>query len=396
MVPTSSGLLRAALIALLAATAGAAATAPAHAGPISFANAKTSWTGGLGGPGVHENSSSAADFDNDGDPDVVTANYFTGVGPTVMTNRGDGTFRTPGRVLPVGLLVGTVITGDVNEDGNQDIVATNFVKAVVLLGRGDGTFRTGDTYLVVQGGQEDAALHDLDGDGHLDLTILTRYGVSVQMGRGDGGFGSPRITIIGPANLPSPLMSGFAIADIDGDATPDLYAADAGLQTVYAMRGDGDGTFTQRGTGTTVLVPGTMLATDLDNDGIDDAVVLNEFNVPGHNTAVLLANGSGGLGSARSYASGLIPATGEVGDFDEDGNNDVVSSDTVGSQIVVLQGDGTGKLTKAVGKSVSLFQQTPVVADFDGDGRQDIGAAGSSTGLALGLTGLSILRNTSP
>lgn len=384
-------------LAAALATAGASLTlAPgADAGTISFANAKTYWTGGIGGPGVHESSSATADFDNDGDPDVVTANYFTGIGPTVMTNRGDGSFRSPGRVIPVGLLVGTVVTGDVNEDGNQDIVATNLVKAVVLLGRGDGTFRTGQTSIVIQGGQEDAALHDLDGDGHLDLSILTRYGLSVQLGRGDGTFGASRTTIVGPG-VPSPLLSGFAIADLDGDTSPDIFAADAGLQKVYALRGDGDGTFTPSGNGITVLVPGTMLAADLDNDGIDDAIALNEFNVPGHNTAVLLSDGAGGLGAASYYESGLIPATGEVGDFDADGNMDVVSSDTVGSQIVVLQGDGTGRLTAAAKKSVSLFQQTPVVADFTGDGSPDIATAGSSTGLALGFTGLSILRNMSP
>lgn len=370
--------------ALAGLTVGAAlALAPtAAAQALEFAAPANYATGGFGGPGVHEQSSATAEFDGDGDADVVVADYYWGTGPFLMRNRGDGTFQSPGRRINVAPLVGTVLAGDVNGDGRQDLIATNVGKVFVRLGRGDGTFTNGPSYGVPQGGQEDAVLADANGDGDLDVIVITRAGVKTLLGRGDGSFTDGPFSAV-PAVFPASLDD----ADFDGDGRVDVVFSDGGGQQVHALRGSGNGAFTVAGTGVTGWVPATVHAGDFDGDGIDDVAALNEFNVVA-NAAVLISDGTGGFEAADYYDGGLGPATGELGDLDQDGNLDIVASDAAGSKEVVLRGDGAGGFAPAGKFAVAAFPQTPVVTDLDGDGLDDIaaGAAGA------GATVLSVLR----
>jgi hypothetical protein len=385
----TSTLAAGAALALLAAS-------PASAAPgVSFADAVTYGVGTFGGPGPMETSAAAIHANGDDAPDVLVTNYFGGIGPTLLLNNGDGTFESPGTTIPVGLAVGTLAVGDFNGDGVDDFAATNFVQVVTFTGNGDGTFTQRQSQVLPQGGQEDARVHDVNGDGKDDLVVLTRFGFAVLPGQGDGTFGVPKITLI-----PSFTLSSVAPANLDGDSVPDLIVTDAGVQRVYAYRGnkgaDGKGnfTFTQTGSGFTSFVPGGSAPGDFNEDGLDDAVAFNEFNIPGTSLKVLLNDGAGGFTDGGSFDGGFTPISGAVEDFDDDGHLDVVSSDTVASQVVVLAGDGAGGFTVAARKTVSLFGQTPAVADFNDDNRPDIAVGGSSAGIPF-ASGLSILLNTS-
>jgi len=67
-------------------------------------------------------------------------------------------------------------------------------------------------------------------------------------------------------------MSGIDAANFNNDGKVDLVAADAAAQVVYRLLGNGNGTFTLSGTGATALVPGTVLAGDVNGDGISDVI----------------------------------------------------------------------------------------------------------------------------
>ena len=384
----------AATVALAVLALTALAPAAAHAGgggppPISFAKEKGYLTGGWGGSGWHETSVVSADFNNDGAPDVLVADFFSfGDGPFVMLNKGDGTFQTPGKRVEVGILYGTLIAGDVNEDGNMDVVATNTLLVTVLLGNGDGTFTVGQSQLLLQGGQEDAVFLDANGDGHLDVAVATRYGLQTILGYGDGTFDYGTISAPGVI-FPSAIDD----ANFDNDGIADVLLIDGAGQAI-AMKGHGNGQFSRIGTAFGGLIFGTGLAGDLNNDGLDDVVALPEFNII-RNATVILNKGGGSniLGSPKYYDGGLAPVSGELADLDLDGDLDIISSDTVGSQQVVLRNKGDGKFETHTKSRVSIFPQTPAVADFDGDGRTDVACAGIDL---LGRTVLSVLINTTP
>jgi len=364
----------------------AALVLAAPAAALDFAPASNYPTGGMG-VSPHETSTATADFDRDGDADVAIADGYGGPGVRLLRNNGAGGFPDPAIAISLGFAYGTVLAGEVTGDQNPDLVATNFAQVKVLRGNGNGTFAQIGTYDVPQGGQEDAELCDFTGDGTIDIAVLTRYGVQLLRGTGGGAFTNGPTSYVG-----TPFMSGIDDAKLNGDEAIDLVAADAGAQQVYRLVNDGSGRFTKQGSGTTALIPGTALAGDLNEDGIDDAVALNEFNVPGTSMAVLISNASGGFAPATYIDGGYNPVSGEIGDLDGDGHLDIVSSDTTGSREVIQLGNGAGGFSAGGGFGVAFSPQTPVIADFDGNGSKDIAVTGLNA-QGFGSQLLSVLLN---
>ncbi len=127
-----------------------------------------------------------ADFDGDGDPDLVFGGTreFLGAGfqqtPDMLwMNDGTGVFRdvTAGRMPPAVYDTTSIDVGDVDEDGDFDIVLSRFGGPFVLLNDGAGSFTDGTSALLP--GSEPfvrtVSLDDLDGDGDLDLTLSSVY-----------------------------------------------------------------------------------------------------------------------------------------------------------------------------------------------------------------------------
>ena len=117
------------------------------------------------------------DFNGDGIPDVVVANQNND-NLTVLLGKGDGTF-TSASGSPLSTLGETtvgVVTGDFNNDGKIDIVATNYTSDTIsiFLGNGDGTFQATVT-MTVANGPEAIVAADFNNDGNLDLAIAQRF-----------------------------------------------------------------------------------------------------------------------------------------------------------------------------------------------------------------------------
>jgi hypothetical protein len=184
----------------------------------------------------------AADFNRDGNLDLVTADSLIGRGRSdqtvsVLLGHGDGTFGSP-NVLRVGGIQPTMpVVADLNGDGFLDVSTPNGggdSDLSVLLGHGDGSFAKSVEYPTWQYPHTLVAA-DMDGDGHLDLIAgadgleggPVERGLSVLFGRGDGTF-EPTVDV---AN------EGFgndiaAIADFDGDGRIDLLLGNAGSLTI--------------------------------------------------------------------------------------------------------------------------------------------------------------------
>ncbi len=176
------------------------------------------------GPGptvLSGNNYGVADFDRDGIVDLVTAATSShAVG--VMLGNGDGSFDAPA-------YFGTdsnpvwVIAAHLNADAYEDLVTANGSSVSVLLGNGDGTFGT-KIDLAVPVRPNRVAAADLNGDGHADIACGGTL-VSVFEGHGDGTFS--RRSDYEPFSRAGfeAQLSDLEIADLDGDARPDLFVA---------------------------------------------------------------------------------------------------------------------------------------------------------------------------
>ena len=146
------------------------------------------------------------DFNKDGSPDLVTANY-TANNVSVLLGDGSGGFGSATN-FPVGTTPWSVTVGDLNRDGNPDLVTANYLsdRISVLLGNGSGSFGSATIFTFPVGtGPTSVAVGDFNKDGNPDLATAN-YGnstVSVLLGNGSGGFGSATSFPVGRNHLNS-------------------------------------------------------------------------------------------------------------------------------------------------------------------------------------------------
>jgi FG-GAP-like repeat/PASTA domain len=217
------------------------------------------------------------DLNGDGNRDVVTANRAADT-VSVLLNRGDGSFQAKVDYR-TGLFPTSVAIGDLNGDGRPDLATTNAnaMKISVLLNRGDGSFQPRRDYST--GRRPWAiAVGDLNGDGKPDVTTVSHCcgTVSVLLNRGDGRFGAKR-DYEGEV-----FAESVAIVDATADGKPDLVVP-GGESSVSVLAKRGDGSFqpkvgyptSRRPSGEYAGVPLSVAAGDLNGDGKPDLVTAN-------------------------------------------------------------------------------------------------------------------------
>jgi hypothetical protein len=376
--------MRASLAVFIAAAALTAA-GPAQAATPTFAPFASYPTGTGLGPGPAPVNTVAADFDNDGDQDVATTSQFGQANAIVVPNNGNGTFGAPVQVAGTSGSQ-SLVTGDVNGDGNADLVGMTPNKVLVVLGNGHGGFAAPRSYAVTLGGQVQAILVDLNGDGKLDIAAPTFTAIQTLIGNGDGTFHSGPTT-----QVPAGVLSAISSAKLDSDSTPDLLAVDGFSGSVFELKGTGTGAFTVGSQLTAGFIPEDVSAVDLNGDGIDDVAVIGSFSF---SLATALSDGHEGFGSAflpDFQSGGPGPTSLGIADLDGDGKQDLVVSDVanpLAPSLLVFSGNGTVHPNQTATLPVDRFPQNPAIADLNGDGRLDIAVAGTGT--------LSVLLNTTP
>jgi len=243
--------------------------------------------------------------------------------------------------------------------------------------QGVGTF---DSQTLYTTGAEPRSLEvgDLNNDGHIDLVAADHDDdtISVFINNGDGSFAN-RVTYLA-GNGPSARLS---LADFDNDGDLDIVTGNTSSDNdISFFFNNGDGTFGAKVDRFIGSAPNGTRAGDLNGDGLID-VIASDLN---NRLSVLLNAGGGSFGTADTYNVGFRPNNNfEVGDFDADGDLDIVVTDSASTdtiQFLLNNGDGTFQIDFTLTASHTNVN-SPRFADLNGDGWLDlIVSARTSTG----------------
>ncbi len=323
------------------------------------------------------NGIAVGDYNGDGWEDLYVCQP-AGLPNRLYRNNGDGTFDDVTHTAGVGVLDASTMAlfGDLDNDGDQDLIVIAGTRVLVFINDGRGKFERR-----VQNGMQEsaatltsAALADYDRDGYLDLYVCaydfwsasgtydapTPYYDATNgppnilyRNRGDGTFED--VTAASGMNQNNNRFSFAASwADYDKDGWPDLYVAnDFGRNNLYRNNGDGSFTDVAAKAGVEDLGAGMSVAWgDYNGDGWLDLYVCNMWSSAGQRLT-------------------FNPAFAEVAG--DEAVRAAFQRQARGNSLFKNNGDGTFQdVTLEAGVAFGRWAWGSGLWDYDNDGRLDI------------------------
>lgn len=357
------------------------------------------------------------DFNRDGHLDVVVSNGvelrlmlgsgsggFSSVTNVPMT--GFCQFAAYTHPLTCVAGIGQVVAADVDNDGTLDVVTANnhSRNLSVLRGNGDGTFAYPPANYPMGWDTRAVAVGDLNNDGALDLVGGdSNFDIRVFTGTGSGNFSNPGVSYGGldpnpPGVGGSPNRNMITIVDVDGDGNQDVVASNRDFGNVSVFPGNGDGTLAAA-TRTPQLPGGASfsLVEDFNGDGNPDIAVASAGN---NTVSVFPGNGTFSVDPPVTYLVGTSPVYLASADLNGDGQLELVVTNTGGNNVSVLRGVVGGFFDSTVAShptpvvlSVFRFPQQVMTGDLNGDGRPDIATV---HGHPFNINSVTVMLNTTP
>lgn len=315
-----------------------------------------------------------ADFNNDLRPDLAV---ITSISPElhIFINNGQGLNAPVKYAITSG---STVRSGDLNGDGNSDLVVTNVDHHTFcsLLNNGNGTFAA--PVYTASANQYPAGLdvRDLNQDGRDDIAI-TYYEKNASIYYStSGGFDLAPLTIsTGTGNG----RENLTIADVGGDNKPDIITVDwdHDLVRVYIQGATTFGDAVEYPTG---RQPHGLIATDLNGDDNTDVATISLSSIE-----IFLSEGDGTLLPKKSWGPGY-PQDVVSADFNNDEFPDIAAVNLHSASVNVLINHDHGERYERVDYNVGKAPMAIEAADFNGDSHADLVAVNNESNSVTVLT----------
>ena len=359
--------------------------------------------------GAIPESISVADFNNDGKPDLITAN-FDSDNVSILVGAGNGTFLGPVNYPIACFGPWSVATGDFNGDNKLDFATADgrCSSGSLMLGNGGGSFQ-GPTAYNAGFCPQSVITGDFNADNKLDLVVangelclaapseggskqapnIGGNSVNVLLGNGNGTFQSPSIYPVGSG--PTEVLA----ADYNRDGKLDLAVTNAGGSTLSILIGNGNGTFQPAVSHATDFRPFSLTKGDFNGDGNVDLAIAHANSA---SVSVLFGNGNGTFQTATSYPTDARPNSIIAANINGDDKVDLVTANAESNSVSVLLGNADGTFQPPINFPVGANPSSVASADFDGDGKFDLAITNRQPGsvtVLLNCPGLTAVTPTS-
>ncbi|MCA9138357.1 MAG: VCBS repeat-containing protein, partial [Planctomycetales bacterium] len=272
----------------------------------------------------------SADIDGDGDLDLVASSIDDDTITWFENTDGQGSFGPQRTIWQGADFALSVDTGDIDQDGDQDVLSSSLFNHEIVWYENLDSQGAFDTPRIVRRGQRgdyEAMVRtgDIDGDGDLDVVSANGTSVSWSENDGNGQFLEHEIGLVGDSPLVRRHILSVAVADADGDGDLDVFAGDAGAGRVsWYENTNGQGTF-----GNEIVISNSALdvrtvsTADLDNDDDLETLVGTYY---GQLEWFEGLPDEPRFGPAHAIAANTSFGVFAVVDFDQDGDADVIST----------------------------------------------------------------------
>jgi hypothetical protein len=352
--------------------------------------AGSNWTDAYTGTDLPSTESFAdvalGDVNNDGNLDVVTTAYYSGNGVRCFLGNGGAggamtwTENSTGLDTMTNAYIGVDLE-DIDNDGDLDIFATHYQGIGLTTWIGDGGAGgsmdwTESSTGLPSGNYVDVDAGDFNNDGKVDFVASYNGGVEIWENE------RPGFAIAGYTEMSTGLPTSFTWADVvfedvnrDGNLDIGFTSFQNMMMGVRVYLGDGSGVWSNSSVGLTMTGGyGGMRFDDLNHDGARDIVSAGVSGLAG----IDIWSGDGtGVWNPEASASPLYGGGVEKGDLNDDGNTDIMTGHYSGGMgPMVFLGDGNFSWSSDEGPPVSTMNVDDVaIADVNHDGRMDIAAS---------------------
>ncbi|GEM_PF-874776 len=278
-------------------------------------------------PMLYSASAAWGDYDNDSDMDLFVTGRVTqydGETTRIYKNEGDTTF-TEIILVNHGRYSGSINLGDFDNDNDIDILISGKNKdgqegANII--RNDGNDKFTELPLTFASTQFSSAIWgDVDNDGDLDVAVNAEIYRNVSK-----GVFSEKINPGGYAD-----MTNNSFADYDNDMDLDFFVSCQWIKKELYKNNDGN--FYRSLSNFAPLYFGSMDWADYDKDGDPDLLISGYDSLRNNFTFISRNDGKGNFYNFDAEIRGIYQGQSRWGDFDNDGDPDIVLTGWSGARI---------------------------------------------------------------
>lgn len=292
------------------------------------------------------------EFDGDTKPDLAVG---SGIRLEILKNTGSRHFG-PVQIVSPNANVSAFTTGDVNGDGQQDVVAADWIDGVLaIVSRSGSGVAVSHQPLAFSGAFGGITTGDINKDGIDDL-VMFGSNVYTRLGTTSGIFGASQIVGAGDAEGVATVM------DVGNDALPALVLLDVGVGGIALYQQDA-GIFTRRSALPLHSFPFLLLS-------VDSVYTHGVIAIFGDSVTLYKADTTSIIPVVSRSGGDIKSAT--LVDIDRDGYPDLVVADNAKREVDIYYGSVGGWSTQADRYPAGGGEGAMVVEDLNGDGWPDI------------------------